>query len=196
VPPISLGAEKGITAIAMCMKDSWEGIGSNMVSPLAWAHVSSLCLPESVVQAQHRSLLFSHFINLGFGGALVPRLIVGRDGLPAVVAHIYAVPLRGTEWKFDLTDVDNHTIRNVVLRLQRQVPTYWYLIFRHAGGRSEAVRSARHATQLFGVVHTLLERLEKEINSAASATMPPRLFATRYWSNWFDKYGNVDFRRK
>ena len=59
-----------------------------------------------------------------------------------------------------------------------------------------AVRSARHAAHLYGVVHMLLERLEKEINTAASATMPPRMFATRYWNHWFDKHGNVDFRRK
>jgi hypothetical protein len=378
MPPISLGADSGITGIAMRMKDSWEGVGSNLVSPLAWAHISSLCLPESVVQAQHRTLLFSHFINLGFGGALVPRLIVGRGGLPAVVAHIYAVPLRGTEWKFDLTDVDNHTIRNVALRLMYQVarvlqragprdkgeayyvrelwnnmrieyeqldgviargmydsepkgsldyeftgagfvrrcamsfddvtingqraavdifaallhglpnadlraelaeayvgrslahwdfaidpglgepshlvanvlralrslPADWMrteamrrlhsdpsttqyspAIFatkvpmpqelKHyryydphtrpsSGGLSSAqleigvttVRAARGVTQLFGVVHILLERLEKEINLAASAAMPPRMFATRYWCHWFDQYGIVSFRRK
>jgi hypothetical protein len=59
-----------------------------------------------------------------------------------------------------------------------------------------AVRSARQAAQLFGVVHVLLARLEGKINRAASATMPPRLFATRYWCHWFDQYGNVSFRRK
>jgi hypothetical protein len=359
------------------MKDAWEGIGSSMVTPLAWAHLSSYCLPESVVQAQRRTLLLSHYINLGFGAVLVPRLITGRDGTPAVIAHIYAVQLHGTEWRFGLTDVDNHTIRNVVLRLMCRVaqvmnrarprsrgePDYvralwghtrieyeqpagatsrgmydseaggsidsefgragfvrrcamafddvnidgqradvdvfaallgglpsadlraeladayvghslarWdyvidpgfgeasYLVYSllqalrslpadwmrteamrrlhsdpattqyspamfntkvpmpqawrhyryydphthpHTGGMSSAllevgvtaVRSARQAAQLFGVVNMLLTQLEGEINVAASAAMPPRMFATRYWGHWFDKFGNVDFRR-
>ena len=59
-----------------------------------------------------------------------------------------------------------------------------------------AVRAARHTAQLYGVVRVLLAQLEREINTAASATMPPRLFSTRYWRHWFDRYGNVDFRRK
>jgi hypothetical protein len=74
----------------------------------------------------------------------------------------------------------------------------------NSGGLSSAqlevgvttVRAARGVTQLFGVVHILLERLEKEIDLAASAAMPSRMFATRYWCHWFDQYGIVSFRRK
>ena len=42
----------------------------------------------------------------------------------------------------------------------------------------------------------LLTQLEREIDTAVAAAMPPRLFAARYWSHWFDKYGNIDFRNK
>jgi hypothetical protein len=57
------------------------------------------------------------------------------------------------------------------------------------------LRTTPGAANHFGVVSMRLERLRLEIDAAAGISMPPRLFATKYWSLWFDQYGNVAFRR-
>jgi hypothetical protein len=95
--------------------------GTNMVSPFAWAHLRSYNPPEAVVQAMHRPILYSHFVNLGFGTVLAPRVVVGDNGYPSVIAHIFTTPLRGAEWSYGLVELDNFTIRNVVLLIMAQV---------------------------------------------------------------------------
>ncbi len=57
------------------------------------------------------------------------------------------------------------------------------------------VRSTPDAASQFGVAAMLLSQIKFEIDEAADASMPPRLFATKYWSQWFDQFGNIAFRR-
>jgi hypothetical protein len=119
MPPVRIDGK--VTRIAGILAGPIEGVGTNMVSSFAWAHLRAHNSPEAVLQAMHRPVLYSHYVNLGFGTVLAPRVVVGDNGYPSVIAHLYTISLSGAEWSYGVADVDNYTIRNIVLRIVAQV---------------------------------------------------------------------------
>ena len=119
MPPVRIDGK--VTRIAGILAGPIEGVGTNMVSSFAWAHLRAHNSPEAVLQAMHRPVLYSHYVNLGFGTVLAPRVVVGDNGYPSVIAHLYTISLSGAEWSYGVADADNYTIRNIVLRIVAQV---------------------------------------------------------------------------
>jgi hypothetical protein len=177
-------------------------------------------LPSAELRAEIADAYVGSRINLGMlvdighgyadGGRIVASLLLALRNLPAdwqraeLLRQMHSHP--STERFVPDMFATRHPLLPVLepfrgrnppsrSRDQRATPRLGNLTTNlHAIGLS-VLRLTPGAADHFGVVSMLLGQLRDRINNAASASMPPRLFATRNWPLWFNQYGTAAIRK-